>query len=67
MASLDKKFGGRDSVVSIVFRYVLESSGFEYISNIFRFSLPLQTSPWPTHPLLKRVLVLFPKDIEARA
>jgi hypothetical protein len=67
MASLDKKFGGRDSVVGIVFRYVLEGSEFEYFSNMFRFSLPLQTSPWPTHPLLKWVLGLFPKDIEGRA
>ena len=41
MARLDKKLDGRDSVVGIVFRYVLESSGFENLSNVFRFSLPL--------------------------
>ena len=28
MARLDKKFDGRDSVVGVVFRYVLEGSGF---------------------------------------
>jgi hypothetical protein len=33
MARLDKKFDGWDSVVSIVFRYVLEGSGFEHISS----------------------------------
>ena len=32
MVRVDKKFDGRDSVFSIVFRYVLEGSGFENLS-----------------------------------
>jgi len=32
LARLDKKLDGRDSVVGIMFRYVLEGSGFENLS-----------------------------------
>ena len=41
MTRLDKKFGGRDSVVGIAFRYVLQGSGFEYLSrDVQIFSAP---------------------------
>jgi hypothetical protein len=53
MASLDKKFGGRDSVVGIVFRYVLEGSGFVNLSrNVQIFPAPSNVPVAPS-PSLK--------------
>jgi hypothetical protein len=67
MARPDKKFDGRDSTVGIVCRYVLEGSGFEHLSRCVQIFPDHPNVPEARSSSLYMLLVLFPRDIEARA